>query len=408
MTHRSIAFVTHWPPGVMGIGETCFALVSQLAQISHWRFSVYTNTPNPTQIPGVSVYTLPMDKRGVVDVAAAIVSLQSHDLVIQQMGNSSAHAFQWPLLEALPSVCHFHDLIYHRFWVWYYFRFLKKPHRYFRELFRFYPGLKRQFWWKGFSIWRRSSLNSYPLIEPHVEKSIGCIVHSEYSKGIIQRAFPNKPIYKMPLHKGNLVPANAYHPSEALHFGIFGSVLPNKRVDLIFQTFASLDREFPHWTITLVGPVAKNCLSLYKLARKLEIEKKVTFMGKVDKSVYLEQLNRIDCCISLRSPSSGESSGVVTECLILGVPVLVADLMWFSELPSFVDKIDPNDLSNGLLRAVRGYFQHPEILREKRAQSMSHASQHFSYLEWAKNYLAILEEFCLNSRDRASALKKRK
>ena len=82
---RSIAFVTPWPPNVMGIGETCYALVKRLAEISPWHFSVYTNALNPTQIPGVLVHALPFDAHGFIDVAAALPALRRHDLVVHQM-----------------------------------------------------------------------------------------------------------------------------------------------------------------------------------------------------------------------------------------------------------------------------------------------------------------------------------
>ncbi len=393
---RSIAFVTPWPPNVMGIGETCFALVKELSQISPYRFSVYTNAVHPTQIPGVTIQTLPLNWRGKIDVAAAVKNFRRHDLIVHHVGNSSAHAFQWPLLEAFPAVCHFHDLIYHHFWVWYYFNYLKKPRRYYRELFRFYPELKLQFK-KGITIWDHIDLNAYPLFEPHMEKSLGCIVHSDWNKNSIQKAFPNRAVHRFSLHKGHLTPQNVYQPSDQLRFGIFGSVLPNKQVDVIVQTLAKLDSEFPNWHLTLVGPMAESCQFLYTRVKELNIENKVTLMGKVEKTLYLEQLNQIDCCLNLRFPSFGESSGVVTECLILGIPVLVADLMWYSELPSFVDKIAPNHLENALYSTLRHYFLHPEILTEKKQLSKAYANQHLSYRGWVKNYLQILDEFCSHS-----------
>ena len=408
MTVRSIAFVTPWPPNVMGIGETCYTLVKRLAEISPWHFSIYTNALNPIQIPGVTIHTLPLDAQGFVDVAATLPSLRRHDLVVHQMGNSSLHAFQWPLLDALPSVCHFHDLVYYHFWCWYYFDFIKKPDVFFSELSRFYPDLKPIFekslintplWyrikWKWLRIWNQTDLNSYPLFEPHVEKSIGCIVHSEHSKDKIQKAFPARVVYKIPLHKGEFSLCSQDTVSKELHFGIFGSIMPNKQVDLIFKTFAILAKEFPNWKITLVGPIAESCQPLYALAKKLGIENKVTFLGKVEKDVYLHQLNQIDCCINLRLPSYGESSGVVTECLILGIPVLVINHMWYRELPTFFDKLDPRDLPNQLLSTLRSYFLYPEKLAQKKALSKEYSDQRFSYLQWAKNYLNILEEFCL-------------
>lgn len=390
---KSIAFVTPWPPNVMGIGETCYALVKQLSLSSSWKFFIYTDKQNPVQIPGVTVETLAFQKNGRVDVAAAGRRFRQHDLIVHQMGNSFAHAFQWPLLEAYPAVCHFHDLIYHHFWVYYYFNFLKKPKSYFRNLFRFYPDLKQEFKGKVLPIWDLVDVNRYPFFELHAEKSLGAIVHSEYSQMRIKKAFPHLKVHKILLHKGNLDSLPSSRMSNHLNFGVFGSLLPNKQMDLILKTFAKLNLGFSNWTLTQVGSMDESCIGLQQKVKELGIEGKVVFRGKVEKGLYLQLLNQMDCCINLRYPSFGESSGVVTECLMAKIPVLVADLMWYSELPSFVDKISVGDLQNGLFATLRHYFLHPDSLVEKKHKMKAYASQYLCYDQWSKDYLQILSEF---------------
>ena len=43
-----------------------------------------------------------------------------------------------------------------------------------------------------------------------------------------------------------------------------------------------------------------------------------------------------DVCVSLRSPTMGETSGSVIRQLSLGKPVIVSDVGWFAELPGEV------------------------------------------------------------------------
>jgi glycosyltransferase involved in cell wall biosynthesis len=43
-----------------------------------------------------------------------------------------------------------------------------------------------------------------------------------------------------------------------------------------------------------------------------------------------------DVCVSLRSPTMGETSGSVIRQLSLGKPVVVSDVGWFAELPDAV------------------------------------------------------------------------
>ena len=43
-----------------------------------------------------------------------------------------------------------------------------------------------------------------------------------------------------------------------------------------------------------------------------------------------------DVCVSLRSPTMGETSGTVLRALSVGLPLVVSDVGWFAELPGAV------------------------------------------------------------------------
>ena len=61
-----------------------------------------------------------------------------------------------------------------------------------------------------------------------------------------------------------------------------------------------------------------------------------------------------DACVSLRSPTMGETSGTAIRALSLGKPLVVSDVGWFSELPDDVAlkvPVDEDEVADARRRA---------------------------------------------------------
>ncbi|MFZ4812408.1 MAG: glycosyltransferase [Ilumatobacteraceae bacterium] len=73
--------------------------------------------------------------------------------------------------------------------------------------------------------------------------------------------------------------------------------------------------------------------------------------GRVDGDDYDRWLSRASLAIQLRATSNGESSGAVSDCLSMGVPLIVSDIGSFAELPSSAVLHVPVDIGASELAA---------------------------------------------------------
>ena len=114
--------------------------------------------------------------------------------------------------------------------------------------------------------------------------------------------------------------------------GSFGNVNASKRIPQLLEAFARLRRERPEARLLLVGAVSPG----------FDLDRRLQRLGLSDEGIvreaYVEEdrlwslMAACDVCVSLRSPTMGETSGSVIRQLSLGKPVVVSDVGWFAEL----------------------------------------------------------------------------
>ena len=76
----------------------------------------------------------------------------------------------------------------------------------------------------------------------------------------------------------------------------------------------------------------------------LETPDGVAREGYVDEERLWSLMESCDVVVSLRSPTMGETSGTVVRALSAGIPLVVSDVGWFSELPDTVAvKVAPDE-----------------------------------------------------------------
>ncbi|MDQ2982274.1 MAG: glycosyltransferase family 39 protein, partial [Actinomycetota bacterium] len=158
----------------------------------------------------------------------------------------------------------------------------------------------------------------------------GLIVHSHYVEERVLEAGYHAPIWRI---EHPAWPPPDVQPAKIEGrplFGCFGHLNASKRIPQLIEAFAVVRKRHPNAKLLLVGSASPGFG-----ADRLEAEG-VERMDYVAEEQLWSLMAACDACISLRSPTMGETSGSAIRALSLGRPLVVSDLGWFSELPDDV------------------------------------------------------------------------
>jgi glycosyltransferase involved in cell wall biosynthesis len=172
--------------------------------------------------------------------------------------------------------------------------------------------------------------DEFPLAREVLTNATGLIVHSHYVEERAREAGYEGPVWRVPHPAwpvGDVRPA-AIEGRPV--FGCFGHLNASKRIPQLVEAFELVRKRHPHAKLLLVGPASPGFDAERLVADGVER------IDYVDEERLWSLMAACDACISLRSPTMGETSGSAIRALSLGRPLVVSDLGWFSELPDDV------------------------------------------------------------------------
>ncbi len=383
----NLAILTPWPHQPSGIADYAFDLVQALARIGQPAV-VYTDlaTGHPLRASDAQLRSHRQFPREAAQ----------YDCVLFQMGNNPHfHLWMLPLIEHHGGVVHLHDVVLQHLLAWDTFR-VGKVAEYLTMIAKWYgeavgDEVRALLLAKTYP-WETPVVTEIPLFEEVVQHADACVVHSEFARQRVSRAFPDKKTLPIP-QLYLLPPATPAAARGRLRVGVFGGVQPNRQVEIVLRALAQASRSGASPVeLVVVGEIAKASAGVRKLAKQLHHEKFTSsFRGRVQHSEFHSLLAACDLVISLRYPTMGETSAVVMKALQYGVPTIVTRIGWYAELPDIVRKVERETMLAELTQMLSGLLSEPRALADWGASCTEHACRALDVEQAARNYQRFLQ-----------------
>ncbi|MCA8154890.1 glycosyltransferase family 4 protein [Burkholderia contaminans] len=391
---KKIALVTPWPPQASGIADYAYNLVSHItgpSLIVH----VITNERAPAALPGVFFHH-------VEDISEGRFDFADFDAIIVQMGNHPHfHGYMLDIIKKYPCTVELHDLLLHHC-VMGESGMSNGGGQYYKWIENAYGSSVadrfRSFLEKDGDILKCPIAGVYPCSDVVVRDADHVVVHSMYAKNALIQSGLISDISVVPLCY------SASHFERAVRFegavvriGVFGGIQKNRQVDVILGALGNIDSKFKNWTLELVGDIDGDCGELLEKPGSLGISEKVKFHGRLALDKLEECMSGCDIVISLRSPTMGETSGVVVRALKMGAVSIVSNVGWYSELPEFVFKIENEDARENLEKILFELLINSNLREDISRKTQDYASQYFDLRVSSDDivYTALYEVPCI-------------
>ncbi|MFN8474678.1 MAG: glycosyltransferase family 4 protein [Anaerolineae bacterium] len=242
-------------------------------------------------------------------------------------------------------------------------------------------------------------LFDYPLVQRALDLSQGVICHSDYVRGQVAALRPDLPTavvglattpsYRRPLSNGG--ETDSRKPIRVITAGY---LTPAKGLETALQAFALFRQRYRDARYTLVGNVEPG-FDLDKLIQQTGAADAVEVRGFAP---TLEEFDRIiadaDVCLNLRYPTAGETSASLLRVMAVGVPAIVTDVGWFSELPDdTVIKVPAPPTAADVARSLEAMAATPARRSSMAAAAQRYVEATHSPEASARGYVEFIQRF---------------
>ncbi len=273
-------------------------------------------------------------------------NLQSpYDLTVYQIGNSSHHDYAWPYLFRFPGLTVLHDACVHHARAACLLR-LRRADDYRIEFARNHPDANPDLAELAVAGFDSQLHYRWPMTRLLIEAARVVAVHSPVLAEQLRHEVPGARVESIRLGHGTLLsPADEHAlgargrarydiPADAIVFGSFGGLTPEKRLPQVLAAFAAVRAYVPNAHLLLAGREA----DYYDLAadvRRRGLEDRTTLTGYLSTDDdFTECIAACDIALTLRWPTAREVSGPWLRCLAAGKPTIVVDLAHLVNVPS--------------------------------------------------------------------------
>jgi len=333
-----IAWFSPLPPNRSGIAAYCAELLPRLAAHEIEAFIDDSGGQDaPARIAPVEGATI----RGAHDFPWRHAR-QPYDVVVYHLGNDRCHDYMWPYLARYPGLLVLHDAQLHQARA----QALIRQHREadFKAEFTYcHPDVSPLLADLVIAGLGDTLCYFWPMVRVPIESARVVAVHSAYLARELAEEYSGKPI--RPIHLGVPDPRSSAMapaldvrrrhgiPDDAVVFGSFGRVTPEKGLSGVVQALAQVAQALPSIRVLIVGEVPPYFDPMAE-ARQWGVADRIIETGYVDDDALPEYLAAVDVCLNLRWPTGRETSAAWVRCLAAGKPTVITDLVHLTDVPS--------------------------------------------------------------------------
>jgi glycosyltransferase involved in cell wall biosynthesis len=393
-----VAWFSPLPPARSGIADYSAELLPALAE--HLHLELYVED-------GFKVERSLADRFAVRGYRAFAALAESYDAVVYHLGNNADyHAGIYRRLLDHPGIVVLHEYVLHHL--------VRGMTLVQGDLAGYLDEVRYAYGRTGESLARRNVAKgipldvwSFPLFERAVDRSLGLLVHNDFTAQKVLASRPGTRIARVPHHlclgegeggdaEGGrsvaAVRAELGIPAGAFVVASFGFITPSKRLDVALRAFARVKARVPHAVYLLVGEVSP----YYDFASVLspELAAGVTVVGRTEIDRFLLTMRAVDVAVNLRHPTAGETSGTLIRLLGTGKPVIVSENGAFAEIPDgCCAKVPLGELEEELLAATLIRLAEDEALRHEMGENARrHTAAHHTLAGSARGYAELIRE----------------
>lgn len=268
-----------------------------------------------------------------------------YDLTVFQVGNSSHHDYLWPYLFRFPGLTVLHDVHLHHARAAALLR-TRRLMEYRREFAASHPDDPADAAELAVAGFDSHLYYMWPMTRLVLRASAVTAVHSRPIAAELQAEAGEGRVEYIRLSQGTPVTAERERrarqsvrsrygiPDDAVVFGCFGGLTPDKRVPQILDVFTALLAYAPDSALMLAGAEADH-YDLTADVRERKLGDRVTITGYLETDAELTDcLAAVDVTLNLRWPTAREMSGPWLRSLAAGKPSIIVDLMQTVDLPT--------------------------------------------------------------------------
>jgi glycosyltransferase involved in cell wall biosynthesis len=320
------------------------------------------------------------------------------DIHLYHLGNNRLHEKIYARALATPGIVVLHDAVLHHFLL----GTLSKE-QYIAEWVYNYGEWRRHLAQELWGERSRASVDpryfQYPMLRRILERSLRIIVHNP-GAAAIARAQGGKNVEVIPhfcqidedsfiVEAAQLRDRLGIGQGSAL-FGVFGYLREPKRIIQCIRAFTRLHAVHPKSALLIAGEAGSG-----DLARLLEAEARhpaIKRLGHLSDRDLRIAGAAVDCCLNLRYPGAGETSGIAIRLMGQAKPVIVTDCAENADFPLCAAlRVTPGIAeAEELLEHMLLVTEYPGIACEIGRAARLHIRTHHGLDTVAKRYWEIL------------------